>query len=103
MRIHHKTQGDHVVVRIGGELDATCAEDLRRVLEELLAVGGRHVVLDLAALDLIDSSGVGTIVWLFKRLEQRGGSLEIEHLQGQPLAVFEILGLSSRLLQRASA
>ncbi|HZO16533.1 MAG TPA: STAS domain-containing protein, partial [Polyangiaceae bacterium] len=52
-----------------------------------------HIELDLSDLQLIDSSGAGAIVWMYKQLRQRGATLTISGLRGQPRAIFELLGL----------
>ncbi|HJX53757.1 MAG TPA: STAS domain-containing protein, partial [Polyangia bacterium] len=56
------------VLRIEGELDAGSLSDLRPALSGIS--GGQppppRVVVDLSALRLIDSSGVGAIVSLYK-------------------------------------
>ena len=52
----------------------------------------RKVVVDLRALRQIDSSGVGVIVSLFKRIRTAGGQVRLAGLTGQPQAVFKVLG-----------
>lgn len=87
------------VLRIEGELDAGSLPDLRPALSGIS--GGQPpppwVVVDLSALRLIDSSGVGAIVSLYKAVHAYGGSLAITGAQGQPLAILRLLRLD-RLL-----
>jgi anti-sigma B factor antagonist len=86
-------RGDETVLKIEGVLDAVTAPDLRPTIEALVAEQRRSVTLDLSALRLIDSSGVGVIVSLFKRSRAFGGAVRIEGLRDQPLAIFKMLRL----------
>lgn len=80
-----------VVFRIEGELDSTTAPDLRPTLEALAAEQPADLVLDLTGLRLIDSSGVGVIVALFKRIRAAGGQFRVVGVQGQPRSIFRVL------------
>jgi anti-sigma B factor antagonist len=97
--VHH--EGDAIVLKVEGELDALTAPHLRPVLEDLLAASPKKVTVDLSSLRLIDSSGVGAIVSLFKRQRAAGGEFEITGLAGQPLAIFKVLRLD-RVLSASS-
>jgi len=90
-------QDNWVVLRIEGELDATTASELRPAIAELLETRPNHVRVELDLLRLIDSSGVGAIIALFKRLKEYGGELQIAGLRGQPRAIFDVLRLDRAL------
>ena len=81
------------VIEIEGTLDAVTAPELRQVVDELVQERCQHVELELSALRLIDSSGVGVIVSLFKRLRAEGGQVKIVGLKDQPRAIFKLLRL----------
>src|SRR4029078_5225997 len=53
----------------------------------------KWLTLELTALRLIDSSGVGVIVSLFKRIRANGGQVKIVGLRDQPRAIFRLLRL----------
>ena len=63
--------------------------------EALLDGGVRTLVLDLSGVTFIDSSGLGVLVGVLKRIEEEGddGGLEIRGLAGPARKVFEITGL----------
>ena len=65
--------GGTVTLNITGELDAVSVPDLRPVLDDLISKGHKKIVIDLTGLRLIDSSGVGAIVYLFRRVRASGG------------------------------
>lgn len=65
-------------------------DTVRPVLEPELHGG---LVLDLARLEFIDDSGLGLLLWTFKRVRERSGSLVLRHPQGQILRVLELTGI----------
>jgi anti-sigma B factor antagonist len=80
-------------LRIEGSLDALTARDIRPVLDAVVADRPKRVVVDFDALTMLDSSGIGAIVSLFKRLKANGGEIVIVHAHDQPLAVLKLLKL----------
>jgi anti-sigma B factor antagonist len=93
MQFSTSSQGDSVVLRIGGELDAVSVVELRSTLDKLVDEKHMKIVVDLSGLRLIDSSGVGSIVSLFRRVRAYGGTVELRGVQDQPLAIFRLLKL----------
>lgn len=93
MKVQHEDLPHAVRLRIEGGLDAVSAPELRASIEALAASEPKDVELDLSGLGLIDSSGIGAIVMLFKRLRERDRELSVHGLHGQPRAVFELLRL----------
>lgn len=85
--------GDHTTLRIDGSLDAMSTPELRPVIDQIVAERRPTVVVNLEALRLIDSSGVGAIVSLYKRIRAQGGAVSIAGLKDQPLAIFRLLRL----------
>jgi anti-sigma B factor antagonist len=83
---------------IVGELDIVSVVDLRAAIEELLAGRPARVEVDLSALRLLDSSGVGVLVSLYKRVRAQGGQVVMSGLRDQPLAVFRLLRLDRVML-----
>jgi anti-sigma B factor antagonist len=89
---------DVTVLRIEGELDAVSVTDIRASLSTIAEGKPPRVEVDLSALRLIDSSGVGAIVSLFKAVRAYGGSLTATGVHGQPLAIFRLLRLDRVLI-----
>jgi anti-sigma B factor antagonist len=84
---------DQVTLTLKGNLDALTAPDLRPTIDELVSNRKIKVVFDLKNLTLIDSSGVGAIVSLFKRVRLLGGDVKIACLANQPKEIFRLLRL----------
>lgn len=88
-----KHEEGRTILAIEGELDALTASDLRPVVDKLVEERRSQIVLDLGALRLIDSSGVAALVGLLKRVRAQGGTVSVENLKDQPLAIFRLLRL----------
>jgi anti-sigma B factor antagonist len=93
MKYTRTDTGIETVLEIDGTLDAVTAPDLRTVVDQLVAEERKSVTLELSSLRLIDSSGVGVIVSLFKRIRATGGQVKIVGLRDQPRAIFRLLRL----------
>jgi anti-sigma B factor antagonist len=93
-----ETVGDAHVVVLRGEIDAFTAPslrgDLRRLVEE---TGALIVVVDLEAVTFLDSSGLGALVGVFRRLRERGGHLRIVPPRTAASRIFELTGLDAVL------
>ena len=84
-------QGDTTSLRIGGTLDVLTAPTLAPAIDQIVEEKRPHVTVDLAGLDLIDSSGVAALVALYKRVRSVGGKVVVTGARDQPLAIFKLL------------
>ncbi len=85
--------GDITVLAVSGNLDSLTVPEIRPEIEKIVASGVRKVALDLSGLEVIDSSGIGAIVSLFKRVRGLGGDVKIVGVRGQPREILRLLGL----------
>jgi anti-sigma B factor antagonist len=93
MEYRSSTNGDTATLQILGELDALTVPEIRPELDRIVSDGTQRVVVDLTGLRLVDSSGVGAIVSLFKRVRAEGREFDVTGVQGQPLQIFQVLRL----------
>jgi len=84
---------------IEGQLDAVSVSDLRSELDKLVATRPTAVEVDLSRLRMIDSSGVGALVSLYKRVRAQSGNVVIKGIRDQPLAIFQLLKLDRFMLR----
>jgi anti-sigma B factor antagonist len=87
------TDGGVVRLAIAGELDVVTVPELRGEIEKLLGRRPQRLEVDLSALRMLDSSGVGALVSLYKRVRAQGGEVVMVGLRDQPLAIFRLLRL----------
>ena len=90
--------GGEATVSIGGELDLDGAPRLRECLVQL-ADGPeppKRIVVDLAELDFIDSTGIGVLIAALRRLQQQGGDMVLRAPKRRIQAVLELTGLTTQ-------
>lgn len=85
---------DTLTVALHGEIDVLTVDQVRRALGEAVATGPGQVVVDLADLSFIDSTGLGALVFGFQRARDRGIGLRLSR---PTRAVRQILVLSGLL------
>ena len=86
------------VLRVEGDMDAAAMKALRPRFEEL-AECGEDVALDMSDVEFIDSSGVGGIVFLYKRMLAANRKLKLQKLSGQPQQLLMYLRLADLVKQ----
>jgi anti-sigma B factor antagonist len=65
--------GDTLVVKVlAARLDVASAPEVKRRLARLISNGHQRLVLDISEVDFIDSNGLSTFVFAFKRLGKDG-------------------------------
>ena len=74
-----------------GSLDINTAPQLGEEVDRIVAKKPQKVVVDLSALDLIDSSGVAALVKLYQGVRGINGTINIVGARDQPLAIFKLL------------
>lgn len=90
-----------IVFKAPARLDAEEIKKIRPEFDRLVA-SGRDVVVDFSRTESIDGSGVGAIVFTFKRLSANGKRLTIRNISGQPLELLNAADLL-RTLNREPA
>ena len=80
------------LVVLRGDLDLGTSPELRECLVKVIEEGER-VVVDLEAVDFLDSAGLGILVGGLKRARSAGGELELVISSRDVLKPLEITGL----------
>jgi len=87
----------NLTIKLSGEMDAQGCSEIRPNLEEIMLQKQSHIVIDVSMVSFIDSSGIGAIVFLFKRLKEQNRSMEIIGVQGQPKELMLLLRMDSAI------
>jgi len=93
--------GDHVVVALRGELDMADAASIAATLTEI-AARGPTIIVNLAALEFMDSSGVAALARGRRQARQAGGDLVLAAAQQQVLRILVLTRLADAFLVHAS-
>ena len=93
LRINVRKDGDIPVIELEGEVDAYTAGRFREVMLEQIDDGKANLVISMAKVEYIDSSGLGALVGGLKRASERDGRIVIVCPGMQVRKVFEITGL----------
>jgi RNA polymerase sigma-B factor len=86
--------GEVAVVAVRGELDISTSPLLRDRLVELGGGKVKRLVIDLEAVEFLDSTGLGVLVGGLKRMRSKGGDLALVCTKPRILKVFEITALT---------
>ena len=87
--------GTTSIVRASGEVDIASAPALAAHMDRALAPRPSRLIIDLAAVTMLDSSGLGVLISVLKGLESGGNATELRLVVSEPhvLKVFAITGL----------
>jgi anti-sigma B factor antagonist len=92
-----QTDRGSAIVVLSGDLDLATAPKLRQRLADLADCDVIDLVIDLANLGFMDSSGISVIVGTYEHLKLRGGSLVIRNANPMAIKIFQITGLMEYL------
>ena len=92
-RLEATEQDGWTVVSVAGEVDVATAPALRTRLIDLVADGCRRLVVDLAWVDFIDSTGLGVLIGTLKRIRSHDGEMVLVMDDPRVSRIFDITGL----------
>jgi anti-sigma B factor antagonist len=93
MKILEEKINDIDVLKLEGRIDAANAKDIKEKVGSLSKENRVKLVIDLAAVDFIDSSGLGSLVASFRSVNKLGGDIKIAALQDPIRSIFELTRL----------
>jgi anti-anti-sigma factor len=96
LSIRRADDGQGVVLTLVGELDLDTTPELDDHLREATRANPGRVLIDLSALDFMDSTGLGSIVRAQRFAESNGHSLALRRGQHQVQRLFELTGVMER-------
>jgi anti-sigma B factor antagonist len=96
----HQVEGV-TVLALKGRITVGEVTPVREKITQLLAEGRNQIVLDLANVDYIDSTGLGNVVISFTQVQKAGGALKLLNLNKRNVellaltrlhTIFEVFG-----------
>lgn len=105
MEFHEIEEPDRpgvVIFRLSGQFDFSTAGPARARINQRIQEGARLIVINLDAVDYIDSVGLGALVGALARLSERGGELAVVCCTPRLHRVFNVTKLTQLLTIYAS-
>src|SRR6266540_3829629 len=94
MRVSVRRAGPHTVVAVSEVVDIATSAELRKYLADLVQGGATSLVLDLADVRYLDSTGLTVLVETFRLLGgQPGGAMVVVCGDSLVRRVLEVTGL----------
>ena len=84
-----------VVVDVDGQLIVGNRQELKQKVLDELEAGERKFLIDFANTGYIDSSGLGVLVSLSKKIREQGGELRLANLNEDLRTLFELTKLDT--------
>jgi anti-sigma B factor antagonist len=94
LSVDSRPAAGRTVVVIAGKIDVYTAPNLRDRLVELIEAGSHDLVIDLDAVESLDSTGLGVLVGALKRVRDHQGSLRVVCTQERLVTIFRMTGLA---------
>jgi anti-sigma B factor antagonist len=88
-------EGDILVVDVEGQLIVGNRQELKQKVLDELEKGERKFLIDFSQTGYIDSSGLGVLVSLSKKIREQGGELRLANLNEDLKTLFELTKLDT--------
>lgn len=96
LRVSCKSQGNHTVMSVRGEIDLYTAPRLHGELVTVLAgTEPVHLVVDMSGVEFCDSTGMNVLLAAHRRAREHGGDLELACPQPAVRKILQVTGLET--------
>ena len=90
-----KDQSGVAVLQVEGQLIVGNRQELKDLVQAALDRGERRLLIDFSRTGYIDSSGLGALVSISKRIREAGGELRLSGLNEDLRTLFELTKLDT--------
>jgi anti-anti-sigma factor len=90
-----KDQSGVAVLQVEGQLIVGNRQELKDLVQAALDQGERRLLIDFSRTGYIDSSGLGALVSISKRIREAGGELRLSGLNDDLRSLFELTKLDT--------
>ncbi|UCC48188.1 MAG: STAS domain-containing protein [Gemmatimonadota bacterium] len=95
MNFEISQHNDVTIVEVTGQLIVANRQDLKDDVLKLLDSGSRKFLIDFRDTAYIDSSGLGVLVSLSKKIREKGGEMRLSNLNEDLRTLFELTKLDT--------
>ena len=93
MPVNIENKNGLTVCHIEGEIDINTSPGIKKSLDKLLQSKTPKIIVNLAKVTYVDSSGLATLVEILKNMRSYGGRLRLTNLSPKVKSLFEITKL----------
>lgn len=94
MKIEARNESGVTIISPKGKITIGAGDvALREAVHEALEAGARNILLDLAGVTTIDSSGIGEMVHAYTTVTNRGGKLRLVNMPSKVADILQITQL----------
>ena len=93
MNINIQNKEDVIIAELSGALDVAIQADLKDELSKITEMNNDDLVLDFKRVSFIDSSCLGALVAITKKIRESGGDIKIANLNDDVRSIFQITRL----------
>jgi anti-sigma B factor antagonist len=97
LTIFSEQHAENYLIRLDGELDLSNARKLEDEFTRIEGTSASRIVLDLARLEFIDSTGLCVIMSAHSRAAKNGRQLGVTRPHENVMRIFELCGLEREL------
>jgi anti-sigma B factor antagonist len=90
-----ETSGAITIVGVNGHLIVANRQELKHIVLDRLQAGDQEFLIDFAETGYIDSSGLGVLVSLSKKVREQGGELRLAALNEDLRTLFALTKLDT--------
>lgn len=93
MKITQEVNNQTGILKLAGRLDAASVKSLKESVNSLVSKKIIYIVIDMAEVDFIDSSGLGSLVSCLRQVNKENGDIRLSSLEDQIRALIELTRL----------
>ena len=87
------------IIELSNQFNASTVNDVRSHFEHLIEDCSGDVLIDMSSVDELDSSGIGALVFLYKRLKVEDRDLGLLGVNGKPDELLNMLRINQTIKQ----
>lgn len=94
MKSMYEQTKNGLIIRLPGEIDHHCADEIRRELDRKVELDGvSNLIFDFENTSFMDSSGIGLLLGRYKMVHYMGGNVTAIHVSPQVFRTMKLAGI----------
>ena len=96
MKVHREEKGDVLVLRLEGKLmGGPDAESIQGAIREAAEGGKKNIIVDLAKVSWVNSTGLGILISSYHTLKRSGGTLRLLNVSSRIESILMVTKLNT--------